>query len=497
MLKGDYWVKIKTRKTSTEMERNNRVTLYAHLTEVIIMNLLIILQCATTNGAWSYALIMLIISIVPVIAEFIFWNKNHETRAIKHLAAIGYAVFYSIVLLTTTTATMYAFVLPMIFVVSLYNDFKYMLIINIGTILESVVTIVLGATFGGFGYMGTDVAAIQLVTIVLTGLFACVIALTTKANAQQKIDNIAESKRKSDELLSEISTISDTMQKGISEIYTEIEKLSTSSKSTQATMSEVANGASDTADAVQNQLIQTDAIQKKVQLVDSASAEISSSMSHTLNILTQGNKDIEQLVETVDISVKNGRDVADKLSELNNNIKQMNSIIAMIEEIASQTELLALNASIESARAGEAGKGFAVVASEISNMAVQTGDATNNITKLIQNMELSIKDVVNVIYKMIDGINEEKTSTENTAKSFDNIQANTYVVRDNISKLSAGIDELKDANRVIIDSIQTISAVSQQLSAHAEETSTNEEANIAILDGIYDKMNVLINTIQQ
>ena len=68
-------------------------------------------------------------------------------------------------------------------------------------------------------------------------------------------------------------------------------------------------------------------------------------------------------------------------------------------------------------------------------MATQTGDATENITKLIHNMSSAIEDVVSVIYTMIDGINTEKSSTENTAKSFDNIQTNTYTVRDNVSRL--------------------------------------------------------------
>jgi DNA repair protein RadA len=291
------------------------------------------------------------------------------------------------------------------------------------------------------------------------------LALTTKANADQKIKNISKSKEQSDELLSQISEMSAKMQNGIAEVYADLEKLQESSKITQSTMSDVSNGATDTANAVQNQLTQTDAIQKKVELVDMSANEISASMAETLDILTQSSKDIEQLVTTVDISVKNGEMVADKLTYLNNHISQMHSIIVMIEEIASQTELLALNASIEAARAGEAGKGFSVVASEISKMATQTGDATENITKLIHNMSSAIEDVVSVIYTMIDGINTEKSSTENTAKSFDNIQTNTYTVRDNVSRLSSSIDELKQANSVIVDSIQTISTETVDSSA--------------------------------
>ena len=81
-------------------------------------------------------------------------------------------------------------------------------------------------------------------------------------------------------------------------------------------MSDESNGAADTANAVYNQLIQTDAIQKKVELVDMSANEISASMAETLDILTQSSKDIEHLVTTVDISVKNGEMVADSLLTL-------------------------------------------------------------------------------------------------------------------------------------------------------------------------------------
>ena len=226
---------IKT-KSSSEMERNNRVAMYAHLIEVVIMDIMILAQAFRSGTGITSAVIISIIGIAPVIAEFITWSRNHENYAIKHLVPIGYAVFYTFALFTSSSIAMFTFALPMIFVVSLYNEFRLMFLVNFGVILESIIAVILGAKTGGYGYLGTNVAAIQITTVVITGVYACVLALTTKANAQQKVDNISEAKEKSEELLHEISEMSATLQNGISEIYTDLEKLSTASKATQATM---------------------------------------------------------------------------------------------------------------------------------------------------------------------------------------------------------------------------------------------------------------------
>jgi methyl-accepting chemotaxis protein len=135
----------------------------------------------------------------------------------------------------------------------------------------------------------------------------------------------------------------------------------------------------------------------------------------------------------VETSVSKGADVADKLETLDSYISEMHSIVELIGGITSQTSLLALNASIEAARAGEAGRGFAVVASEISGMATQTKEATSHITTLIDNVSGAINQVVAVVREMIDGINEEKQSTENAAASFGEIEKNTYEIRDNVT----------------------------------------------------------------
>ena len=117
----------------------------AHLIEVLVISLLVFMQTTVGITSFAYAIIIFAIGMAPVIAEFIFWNKNHETNAIKHLVAIGYAVFYTCNIFTTTSITMYAFALPMVFIVSLYNEFRLMFLVNFGVVIENIITIIIGA----------------------------------------------------------------------------------------------------------------------------------------------------------------------------------------------------------------------------------------------------------------------------------------------------------------------------------------------------------------
>lgn len=481
------------KKNLTDIARNNKTALIAHVINVAVMTTFCVLQAVSGLQSWFYPLIAAILGFAPITAEFILWRKNNETPAIKHLMAIGFAVFYTFTLFTSTNNLVFLFVIPMILVASIFNDARYSLLINILSVLESIIIVAVGANTGKFGYAGSDSAIIQIVIMILICIYSFFTARTLTENMKQKVQNVTEAQNKTELVLNNISELSLNMKTEIEDIHTELEKLHSASKITKDAMLEVSTGAADTAEAVQNQILQTEAIQNKVDMVNDAATSIAENMQKTLLVLKNGNHDVNLLVQKVDISVKNGADVAKKLETLNQYIEEMNSIVELISGITSQTGLLALNASIEAARAGESGKGFAVVATEISKMATQTDEATLHITDLIHNISSSIREVVGVIYQMIAGINEEKQSTANTANSFETIQTNTFAIRDNIETLVHSITELKDANLVIVDSIQTISAISEEVSAHASETMSAEEENAEILDTIASKMQELIN----
>lgn len=483
--------RIKPRNLS-DLARNNQTAMFAHTVDVSVMAIFCLLQALIGLQTWGYILIIALLGFVPVIAERIAWNKNKETGFIKHSVAIGFAIFYTFTVFTADNLLVFVFVVPMILVISVYNDTRYSLIINFGVVFENLLLAILGSQTGKFGFISSDHSIIQIVFIILVGLYSFFTSRTLNDNMEQKLESISKSQDETARLLANISDVAQKTENGIDDIYADLAILSQLSDSTKEAMQNVSSGVANTADAVQQQLTQTKAIQLQVDTANDAALHITENMQKTLDVLTTGSSEVALLVEKVEVSVKNGADVAEKLKTLDQYIEEMQSIVGIISGIASQTGLLSLNATIEAARAGEAGRGFAVVASEISAMATQTNDATSHITNLIQNVSVSITEVVNVIYQMISSINEEKQSTVTTASSFETIQTHTLSIRDNITNLAANISELKNANEGIVSSIQTISDISEELSAHADETLHAEEESSATLDRISDKMQMLI-----
>ena len=481
-------------KVITDVERNNLTAMRAYIIDTVVMLTFCVLQAATGLQTWLYVLGLSILGLVPAGLELAYWKKDHNTPMIKHFVAIGFAIFYSVALFTAKNNLVFAFVIPMILIVSVYNDVRYSIMINTGTVIESLLVGIIGAKTGRFGYAGSDSAIIQVVIMILVGIYSIMAARTAQSNAEHKVGRIKKVQSQTEAVLKNMEELSETLKTGIEATYIDLEKLERASGVTKEAMQGVSVGANDTALAVQDQLLQTEEIQKKVDVVNDANEQIVDSMQQTLSVLKDGNQDMEVLVQKVEVSVKNGADVAEKLQTLDKYMEQMNTIVELIKSIASQTSLLALNASIEAARAGEAGKGFAVVATEISGMASQTNEATVHITELIENVST---EVVEVIYQMISGINEEKQSVENTAGSFQSIQHNTLAIQSQVENLTHSVEELKEANRVIMESIQTISAVSEEVSAHAGETMNAEEENTDTLKKIEERMKVLVKTVSE
>ncbi|MCM1308170.1 MAG: methyl-accepting chemotaxis protein [Butyrivibrio sp.] len=470
------------------MKKTNLVAIIAHSSNVIL------LTGFTFAEAWRYgktllwAFLMLAIGIAPVIAEVVAFCKNRDTMAVKHLLGGGYAVFYTYAILTSRNQLVFAFVIPMILMVVMFNDQKYIIMVNAGVIILNLIAVIGGFYTGRFGFTSVNAGLLQLASIVMVAINSFLAARMLGQNNAQQISNIEEAQKETEKLLADISQISEQMKAGIAEIDTGLDGLLTISEITERAMGEVSQGAEDTADAVERQLHQTEAIQEKVERVSLVAEVITENMKQTAQAISEGSRNVDVLAESTAASVRNGEEVTLKLKGLDAYMAEMQNIVEIIGDITPRTSLLALNASIEAARAGEAGRGFSVVATEISNMAAQTQEATGSIGGLIDNVSSAIREVVQVIYNMIEGINEGKTSTERTVKSFELIEKNAGEISVGTERLYESVEELKKANRVITDSIQTISSISEEVTARSDETIEAETRNMKALRDIKEQM---------
>ena len=473
---------INPKEKDYELARENTVAMNCHFLVCGIISIAYFVEFLKGDGTLLYVLATIILAMGPVVGEIICYKKQHDTKMIKHFVGIGYAILYTFVMFTTNNHFTFVYVIPMLIAITVYNDFKYSLPIEVGVVIVNVIQLALFFKRGI--YTKADMASVEIqffVIVLICGIQLYVSIVAEKLN-QKKLAELKAEHEKTEELLTRIMDTSDKMTQQITESAQKTASLGESMQAMKESMEEVNSGSNDTAEAVQSQLNQTEEIQAMVEQVEKGTENIIDSMNQNKEAIAQGNANVGILVKQAEETVESGKKVTEELSQLDTYMSQMNSILDIINSITSQTSLLALNASIEAARAGEAGRGFAVVASEISQMAQQTKDSTVQISQLIENVSNAIQMVVEVSGSMISMIESQNETTEKTAESFTVIEKNSDNVYGHSNELAAYVTKLADANKKIVYSISTISAISEEVAAHASDTLSATESNNVIVE---------------
>lgn len=473
---------INPKENDYELAKANAVAMNCHCLVCSIMSVAYFVEFLKGDRTLLYVLVTIVLAMAPVAGEFISYKKMHDTKMIKHFVGIGYAILYTFVMFTTNNHFTFVYVIPMLIAITVYNDFKYSLPIEVGMVIVNIVQLVMFFQKGI--YTKADMASVEIqffVIVLICGIQLYASIVTEKLN-QKKLAELKAEHEKTEELLMRIMDTSDKMTQQIAESAQKTASLGESMQAMKESMEEVNSGSNDTAEAVQSQLNQTEEIQAMVEQVEKGTENIIDSMNQNKEAIAQGNANVGILVKQAEETVESGKKVTEELSQLDTYMSQMNSILDIINSITSQTSLLALNASIEAARAGDAGRGFAVVASEISQMAQQTKDSTVQISQLIENVSNAIQMVVEVSGSMISMIESQNETTEKTAESFTVIEKNSDNVYGHSNELAAYVTKLADANKKIVDSISTISAISEEVAAHASDTLSATESNNVIVE---------------
>ena len=185
----------------------------------------------------------------------------------------------------------------------------------------------------------------------------------------------------------------------------------------------------------------------------------------------------KQYAGEADQSKNQMQSMIDTMSRINESSNKIGNIITDIENIASQTNLLSLNASIEAARAGEAGRGFAVVASEIGTLASNSTASVEHISKLIHEVNELVADAVRQAGDSADNINESSGLIHTAIDTFDKIY-------DNIQQTSALIDQMVDKINQVDEVATNVAAISEEQAASSDEILATSESMLTQAKGI-------------
>lgn len=269
-----------------------------------------------------------------------------------------------------------------------------------------------------------------------------------------------------------MNTLAEEFEGSVSSVVKAVAHSASNMEQSAQTMSDVADEvirrSTQVADASETAL-------SNVEAVSTSTTEMASSTSHISERVTRS-------TEIAKIAVDGAHKTTASIKNLDGAAKQIGEVLSLISDIAEQTNLLALNATIEAARAGEAGKGFAVVASEVKNLANQTARATQEISSHIEHIQSATGEAVGAIGEIsqtIEQINDvaadissaveiQQDSASTITHNVEQAAAGTGEVSTNIAAVSRSADKSSTAAGSILDASQELSTQATNLRNHVD-----------------------------
>lgn len=258
----------------------------------------------------------------------------------------------------------------------------------------------------------------------------------------------------------ELSAVTEQTTQGVTEQQAETEQVATAIHEMSATIQEVARNAASAAEATRKAQQEADEGQ---QVVNTTIATI-----HRLA------DEIEQAVTVI--------------NELETSSGEIGGVLDVIQGIAEQTNLLALNAAIEAARAGEQGRGFAVVADEVRTLASRTQDSTQEIQAIISRLQEGAHKAVAVMEQTVEHTREGVESVGRAGKSLGGIIEAVNVINEMNTQIASAAEQQSSVSEEINQNVTNISQVSEQTAAGANQTASSS----AELAQLAEQLNELI-----
>lgn len=426
--------------------------------------------------------------------DYVVYFIKKDGNLFRFVSIIGYAVIYGIALINAKSDTVFTMAFPIMVMYVLYFDTLFMGIISGVLLVLNIVSVVMAAISGSMP-SGIDFALssalLQAATIGVTGSALTWITHLEKAMKGEQMNEVKSEKEKSEQILSDVLALGNTVKENTNKADALMEELNDATTTALETLKAVADSNNDNAKNIESQTVMTSNIQEMIITADSNASRMERIAGDSLNMVSEGRKLVEKLDDKAsNISAMNEQ-VMNTINEFVKNAIEVRGITDKINGISSQTNLLSLNASIESARAGEAGRGFAVVADEIRNLADETKTLTAEINGIVETLENNASGTKETVSKVVESIEDEKVLIDDSMDTYVKMEDMFKQLYESVTDTQKQLKQIVDSNNAIVDSINQLSAASEEVAASmdmAVELSNNNMAKTKEAGGLMEEI---------
>lgn len=478
---------------NAESSRNKTAIIGVAIMNIILTFAYLMEVVKGARGIASY-LVVVVLCLGPTLACILRYRKKQNTRSIRYIGGLGFLALYSYIMFTTSTDLAFCYVIVMYVIVMVFGDLRFSVIMGVYAFVLNVT--VLGWKMATTGLKPEQItnAEIMLACIILTTVFGIMAVRKITEINTANLNCAREEQEKAGALLETTLGVAAQITEDIEIAFEATGTLRDSMDVTKTAMDNLNNGTVQVAQAIEEQRQDTERINQYIQEVEGATDTMAFSLMESQEALAEGQRVMKQLQQQVGNSEEYSSLVAKEMDELKVYADQMQMVMKLISNVAKQTGLLALNASIEAARAGEAGRGFSVVATEISSLASQTSEATGDIDTLIDSITRSVEKVGDAVEALIESNKLQHEYVGAAADSYVSVGEHTTEIASQAECLQTQVMAVSGANEKIISQIENVSAITQEVTAAAEETLTTCNENV---DSIAKVMNVMNSLSQQ